>query len=133
MSKPFFLPQPLVKTIVSSYIELVFDTIVLGVIMCVFIFGLFESFSGYYGPDEEEIVALIALGLLAAWFFVWGVFKVIVLFNLRRQKNWAWIASLVIAGLNCFSFPYIILGVIKFIGLLNNDVMTWFKQRPQNQ
>jgi predicted permease len=131
MAKPAFLPQPLIKTVVSSYIELVIDVLAWATLVIFFIVGLVASFDRYYGPNQEDVLALVVIGLLAFWFFVWGIFKVIVLFQLRRQKRWAWVAALVIAGLNCFSFPYLILGIIKLIGLLNNNVITWFKGQGQ--
>ncbi len=121
------IPQPLKKTIICFIIELCLDLLILLGIGVVMIIGLVSSFSRLFGPNDDDIIALVMLFVLGSGFLLWGIFKLIVLLQLRKQKQWAWIAALVISALNLLSFPYLVLGIIKLVGLLNNDVTTWFK------
>lgn len=127
MTNPIIIPQALKKTLVCFYIELVLDlliTLAIGVMIGI---GLVASFSRYSGPQEDDIIMLIVLFILGAGFIFFGIFKLIVVLQLRKQKHWAWIAAIVLSGLNFMSFPYMILGIIKLVGLLNDQVMAWFK------
>lgn len=127
------MPKSLVKTLVCSYIELAFDALVMLVLMGVTVLGLVTSFSRYLGPKEDDVIALIMLFVLMGWFLIYGIFKFVVVLQLRKQKYWAWVASIIISALNFFSFPYLILGIIKLVGLLNHDSTAWFKVQGEPQ
>lgn len=118
------IPQPLIKTIVVLYIQIVLDFMIMAFMMLLAGYGLVQVIDS--GRDED-IFVLLFISLILVTMFFWSIFKLIVVLMLRRQKRWAQICAIVICALNCLNFPYIIFGIIGLVGLLNPTTSNWFK------
>jgi hypothetical protein len=50
-----------------------------------------------------------------------AVFTEIVVYKLKQEKYWAWVAAIILSGFNIASI-YCLLGIISMAGLVNKEV-----------
>lgn len=127
------VPSALNKSVVSLWVLVLIDAAVLLGLAIFFMIGMFASFDSYYGPDEEDILALVMIAGVMAVVLTCGVVTALVATQLKRQRYWAWVMAVIVSSLSLISFPAIIFGVISLIGLFNEQVVAWFKKQPTTQ
>jgi len=65
---------------------------------------------------------------IAGFVIIWGIFIEVVIKGLKDNKYWAWIAGIIISGLQIPSI-LIILGIIGLIGLVDKETRDAFNKK----
>lgn len=123
-------PQALHKTVVTLYVQICFNVLALLLLAIISIFGFFMTILHHFHSDDVFTLAVLTIVMFCLT--VWTIFALIVVIQLKKQKSWAWVCALVIAGFSCFSFPSMIFGIIELVGLLDQTTINWFKIHEQS-
>lgn len=129
------LPQPINKAIISLHITAILTGLVgifvLGAGIVFLVFTSTDASMDGAGLSEDVvsgILVMIYFCFLGILLLGTAIFIEIVIHYLKCQRYWAWIAAIIISGINLPSI-YFILGLVGIIGLADKTVAKHYLER----
>lgn len=116
------------KTIVALHINAVLNVLVgIAFLTATILMGVFVGDDFFSSQDDimSSVIVLLYFSFVAAILFGSAIFIEVVIFHLKHQRYWAWIAAIILCGINLPSI-YFVLGLVGLFGLADKIVARQF-------
>ncbi len=124
------LPPVIKKAIIALHVTAAINALAALLFFIFIIVFIFIGVSDFV-PDGDmltSIVGLVYLMMIDGILLGMAIFTEIVIHQLKQGRYWAWIAGMIISGINLPSL-YFVLGLFGILGLANKTVAKYYIDR----